>query len=397
MRKVILMLCCLILAASVSFAFSDTLVTTITADGADSSGLSSRMGDLSLGLVTEGTRSAYSLTWHPNFKFGPIGFGLDASYALGDSKPIGYENFVLRYVEYDDGSQGLRYGVIESLTWGHGLLIKNYTNRLAGPIVLNNEQVGVVGYFNNSQDGYLVRGLWSKTGVAGARLEEKINPNLTLGQTYVTDNDGIMIATTGRTQKVAGIGLDATTPLPIGWVGFAEWAALQNYGSGLSAGVSWDRDFTLAQASFIAAYRLLDKGFVPGYFGEGYETNPIDLSTAEATGNNKNGYLIEFKSKIMDMATLNAAYENYNDSNSASLTANAFARLPQNVEVTGYYQQPNFDNFRAISFEEGAIIGGSLAYPANQFTKLIVHYRKAYNPTTGQVESSRYYEVRFSL
>ena len=107
--------------------------------------------------------------------------------------------------------------------------------------------------------------------------------------------------------------------------------------------------------------------------------------------------MVQFSANAFGLASLKAAYENYNDANSASLNADLFAKLPQEVEVTGYYKQPNFANFRSLTLEQGAILGGSMAYPVNAFTKVIVHYKKAYDTATGQVVESQYYEMKFSF
>ncbi|PIS31779.1 hypothetical protein COT42_00090 [Candidatus Saganbacteria bacterium CG08_land_8_20_14_0_20_45_16] len=383
--------------SALAFDFgSSPVITTIGTDAEKSTALSSQIGDLSLGFIKVGSKEVTNLSWRPNFKLGVLGLGLDINYALGEEKPNGYENIVLRYVEYDDGSRGLRYGIIESLTWGHGLLIKNYTNWLAGLILLNNDQLALLGYAT-LQERYVVRGLWSKTGVMGLRLEEKVNPMLKLGQTYIVDNDGVMLSGTTEVQKVAGVGLDATVPLPLNFEAFAEWAQLVGHGSGFSTGLSWAYDLLVADASFLAAYRMLDNGFVPGYFGQDYETNPINLTSAEATGNIKNGYVTQLGINALGLAALKVAYENYNDSDSASVMADLFAKLPQDVEVTGYYKQPNFTNFRSLSLEQGAIMGGSIAYPVNPYTRVVVHYKKIYNPDTASVEESQYYELRFSF
>jgi len=99
----------------------------------------------------------------------------------------------------------------------------------------------------------------------------------------------------------------------------------------------------------------------------------------------------------LGLAGLNVIYENYNDSNSASLNAELFAKLLQGIEVTGYYKQPNFVNFRALTLEQGAVMGAAIAYPVNPYTKIVVNYKKAYNPSTAKVEESQYYELRLSF
>jgi hypothetical protein len=164
----------------------------------------------------------------------------------------------------------------------------------------------------------------------------------------------------------------------------------------LTTGLSWGYDMMVANASFSAEYRMLDKAFVPGYFGVDYENNPVDLASAEATNTPKNGYLVQLGINALGLATLSAAYESYNNSNSA-LTADLTAKLSDQINVHGFYKQPNFVDFRSISLEQGAILGADVAYKVNQNTSLITHYRKAYNPTSGRVESTQYYEMALSF
>ncbi|MBI5399191.1 hypothetical protein HZB07_01045 [Candidatus Saganbacteria bacterium] len=372
-----------------------TLTSLVVADDGAVSRLQSNIAGLSLGYVKVGSREVGSLAWHPDFKLGPYGLGADVNLFLGQDKPIGYDNLVLRYLEYNDGKKGLRYGVIENLTWGHGLLLDKYSTRAYGTLVLNNEQLAYLGFVD--LDSYVVRALLTKRGLYGVRVEERINPMLRLGQTYIADNSGVTPLGTTESQKISGLGLDATVPLPLNFEGFAEYAQLIGKGSGYGAGLSWGYDMMVANASFLAEYRVLDKNFVPGYYGPDYETNPINLSSAEATGNVKNGYLAKLDVNALGLASLKAIYEKYNDSNSGSLNADLTAKLPQDVEANYYYKQPNFSNFRSLSFEDGAILGGSLAYPINPFSKVVLHYKKAYNPITAKVEESQYYELRLSF
>jgi len=370
-------------------------VETVVKGDEESTQFSSNIGGISIGYIKAGSQEVGNLAWHPDLKVGPWGLGADVNVALGENKPSGYENVVLRYVEYDDSKKGLRYGVIDNLTWGHGLLMRNYSTRVTGPVLLNNEQVALKGYVD--MDKYVVRALGTRSNIYGVRLEERVHPMLTLGQTFITDTDGVTPAGTTEVQKVTGIGVDATVPLPLNLEGYAEWAQLIDHGSGWSAGLSWAMDLMVANAAFLAEYRLLDSKFVPGYFDSDYETDPINLSSAEATGNIKNGYLAQAGLDVLGLAKLNAIYEYYNDSEYPSVSADLFAKLPQEIEVTGYYKQPKFTNFRALTLEEGAIMGGSVAYPVNPFTRIVVHYKKVYNPDTAQVEESQYYELRLSF
>ncbi|NQT30687.1 MAG: hypothetical protein HQ596_08960 [Candidatus Saganbacteria bacterium] len=360
----------------------------------DASQLISNFGGLGLGYVKVGSSEVGTLSWHPDVAFGPFTLGLDGNLALGTNTPPNFNNVVIRHAGYDDGKRGLMYGVIEDVTWGHGLLMDNFSTRLTGSILLSNDQLAWKGYLDF--DKVVVRALTTQRAITGIRLEERVHPMVVLGQTYITDSDGVTVPSTSVVQKVSGVGLDASVPLPWGFEGYAEYAQLIDHGSGYGAGIEWGWDFMVAAAEMSAGYRFLDNGFVPGYFNAEYESNPIDLASAEATGNNKNGYIAQMGIAALGLTTLKVRYENYNESD-AALNAEAYTLLPHGIEVGAYFAQPRFVNFRSLSFEEGSIIGGSAAYPVNDFTKIVIHYKKYYDTATSQVEESQYYELKFSF
>jgi hypothetical protein len=301
-------------------------------------------------------------------------------------------------VEYDDSLRGLRYGILNGVTLGSGLVMRNYSTRIGSQVMLTNEQMGLKGYV--TMDKYQVSAMATRSNIYYGRVEERINPMLTLGQYYVTDTTGRTISQTDGTVRkfpsVSAIGIDASVPLPANFKGYAEASQLLNHGMGLATGISWAYDLMVANASFLAEYRMLDKGFVPGYFGIDYEYNPIDLVSAEATGNAKNGYLAQFGVNALGLMSVAAVFESYQDSKSA-LTADLSAKLTDQLTLHGYYRQPNFVDFRSITLEQGAIIAADVAYKVNPFTSLITHYKKAFNPGSGQVESTQYYEVALSF
>jgi hypothetical protein len=372
--------------------------TTVTSSSNGVSQLQSNIGGLSIGFIKVGSAEIGTLAWHPDYKFGYFGLGADVNVALGDNKPANYQTAVLRYVEYDDSLRGLRYGFLDGVTVGHGLVMSNYSTRVGNQVIPVSEQMGFKGYVD--MDKYVVRGMATHSNIYMARVEERVNPMLTLGQYYINDSTGRKIlqsdGTTRTYPQVAAVGADATMPLPANFQAYAEAGQLINHGAGASAGLSWGYDLMVANAFFSAEYRLLDKAFVPGYFGIDYENNPVDLASAEATGSAKNGYLVKAGINALGLMTFNAAYESYLNSNNA-LTADLTAKLGDQISVRGYYKQPNFVDFRSISLEQGAILGADIAYKLNQNTSLITHYLKAYNPTSGQVESTQYYEVALSF
>jgi hypothetical protein len=374
------------------------VTTTVTSSTGGPTQFQSNIGGISIGYIKVGSEETTALSWRPDLKYGPWGLGADVNLSLGDRKVEGYENLVLRYVEYDDSQKGLRYGVLNGVTLGHGLIMKNYSTRRGSQILLTNEQMGLRGYYDFGS--YVIRGMGTKSNIYYARVEERINPQLTLGQYYVTDTTGRRIVQPDSTIKqypaVSAVGVDATMPLPYNFEGRAEAGQLMNHGNGYSAGISWAYNLLVADASFLAEYRMLDKGFVPSYFNAEYENNPVDLASAEASGKAKNGYLAQLGINALGLASLSAIYEAYQDSN-ASLKADLAVRLSEQVKVHGYYDQPNFVDYRSISLEEGAIMGADVTYKLNPYTDLITHYKRAYNPATGLVEDTQYYEVSLSF
>ncbi|MDI6731502.1 MAG: hypothetical protein QME05_02835 [Candidatus Margulisbacteria bacterium] len=395
MKKICLTVCCLLFT---SMAFADTtgLITPSNPLLAINQFMPNGMGGVGIGYVTSGSAETVNVSWHPDFKFGFFSVGLDVNLPMGGSSiPSGLDSIVWRSIAYDDGLRGLRYGVIESLTWGSGLLMDRYSTRLTGTVILDNRQLAFVGYLNAPSD-ITVRALATKTSLDGVRIEKKVNPMLTVGGSFLCDYDGVVIPAAGTNQQVNGAGVDAKIPLPMNFEGYAEVAQLLNHGNGTSVGISWGQDIMIAKANFSAEYRMLDKGFAPGYFNSEYEYNPVNLTSLEATGQAKNGYLIRLDADALSMASLKATYEQYNQSNGA-VSAYLYGKLPQKVELSGYYSQPTFTDFTSLSFEQGAILGGTLAYPINTFTDIVAHYKKAYNSATARVEETQYYELRFNL
>lgn len=341
-------------------------------------------GDLSngvsIGYIKVGSVDAMSLTWRPNLKWGAWGLGIDVNIPTGNVRPDGYESVVFRHAEYDDGQKGLRYGVLDGITWGHGLLVKNYSTRVAGPLILNNSQTGLKGYYTFDKVQVQALGTWSH--LYGGRVTERVHPLLTLGQGYISS----------ATQ--AGIQLDAAVPLPLGFNGYAEYAQLMNNGQGSSIGVDWGFDALAFVTKFDMGYRMMSSRFAPGFFNAAYETDPTNLTSLGASS--RNGYFAELTALAGSYLNLIALYESYQGNNTA-LTAQVDSKPREDVILSAYYKQPNFVDFTSLNFEQGAILGAKVGYKVNPITMMIAHYKKAYDPSVAKVVESQWYEVAFSF
>ena len=375
------------------FSFS-ILVFSIFGVLSSSSVASSLNNNLSFGYIKSGTTDVWSATWKPDFKFGAWAMGLDVNMPSGNTKPDGYDSLVLRYAEYNDGQKGLRYGMVDGATIGRGLLMKNYSSHSYGSIIQNNQQTALKGFLTADRIGLQFMSTWSHLNAF--RITEKVNPMLTLGQSYITDTDGQQIKqSNGSTQNfpsVTGMAIDASVPLPLNFEGYAEYAQLIDHGSGTTVGINWGIDVFVFSCMFDAGYRFLDKKFAPGYFGEDYETNPINLASYEASSQAKDGYIAELKLLMSNILKANAVFESYKGSN-ASFMGNASTELDK-ATASVYFKQPNFQDFRSLTLEQGAVVGGSVGFKVNPNTTLITNYKKSYDPTLGKVVESQYVEVK---
>lgn len=353
---------------------------------------------ISLGYLLSGSSEIAALSWKPDFKWGTWALGFDFNLPMGQVKPVDYSNIVFRYAEYNDGQKGLRYGMLDNLTYGRGLIMKNYTSRSNSDIIPTNNQMSTSLYFKTGIFGFYGMGTWSQ--VYAVRATQQINPMVTLGESYVTDTDGpTVLEPNGVRRKyppVSGMSVDMSVPLPYNFEGYAEAAQLMGHGNGLTAGIDWASNVMDLSMSFNAGYRSLDKGFAPGYFNEQYESNPIDLVSYEATGKEKNGEIVELYAAYSNLSKLGIIYENYNGSN-PSLTGDLKTVLSEKASLALRYSQPNFVDFRSLDLEQGAIIIGALTYKLNANLAMVLNYKKAYDPVAGKVVESQYYEMKFGI
>jgi hypothetical protein len=236
----------------------------------------------------------------------------------------------------------------------------------------------------------------TRSNVYAVRVTESVYPWLVLGQYFVADTDGVSVSDAGGVKRnnepVSAVGVDATIPIWGGAYAYAEVAELIKYGRGSSVGIQWAQNIIFIDAGFNAEYRVLDKSFIPGYFGHDYEINPVNIASAAATADNKNGYLLQFRGGLLDIVRLNAVYEKYNNTD-PSLYAEGLVKITRQIYASAYFSQPNFSSFRALTIEEGAVQGGTLSYLINPFTALKTHYKKQYEASLGRVVETQYYEI----
>lgn len=365
----------------------------------DASQMASRFSNgIGIGIGTANGQTSSVGRWNPDFSFGNLSVGLDINFAVGEKKDPNIETIVIRNIGYNTSSWGIKYGLLSGVTFGQGLLISNYSTITKGGIIQSNKQTGLRGYYKFGIYGVDALYTWSNLYVLRVTEDLYYQLPITLGQYYITDSDGVNFKKTDGTSQnyssPSGIGVDAQVPLIWGTYAFAEYAKLLNHGGGFTAGLSAGYDFGVAKTNFRAERRFIEYNFIPGYFNENYETNPINITSYEANSSSKDGYKVALNTEVLSKGYATAVLEGYNGSNSA-LKADAYADITQDYFASASFYQPNFKDARSLDLQQGAIITGKMGYKLNQFTNVIANYKKAYDPDLGKIVETQWYEMKF--
>lgn len=337
-------------------------------------------------------------SWTPELEIGDFSMAMDFNFPIGDSKPYGTENIVLRKAEYDGGVFGVCYGILDDLTFGPGLLMKKYNSWSRGPLILSNWQTGVTGFYSA---GILeIEGFGAWNNVYGLRLSEELIYSLTLGQSIIADADGMKIESMGgggarEYPAMVGYSIDARIPVVFDFELYSEIAHLAGHGSGYSAGLLWGFKRIFAAATIRMERRFIDHNFIPNYFDSDYEINPIDIDAYTAFSEIKDGILVELRAQAPGVAFLDVIYEKYEGSDPI-FTQEATLKL-FNFFISTYFKQPNFHDFRELDFDEGTIFKGSVGYKVSNSITVYSSYKKAYNPFLGQIDETNFFEVELII
>lgn len=387
----------LLILALFSPAYSEVVVGTIDLSNNNIYSAAKFSNGISLGMLNTGTANTGLASWNPDIGLGAFKLGLGINVPFNDPTGRVVDNIVVRYAQYDSRRWGFRYGVISNYTLGYGLLVNNYTSAQTG-IIQSNQQSGLRVYYKQDIYGAEGMGTWSK--FQAVRLTEEIMPRLVLGQYYAGDSDGINFLRPDGTRVVypsqSGFGIDAGYSVWNGGTVFAEYAKMNNHGSGISAGFNQDMGILIGRANFRAERRLIDRNFVPGYFNENYETDPIDIASYEASNTSKNGYKVQLGATVLSLGNIWAVLEGYEGSNT-TLKGYASAKIGDLYFAEAGYSQQNFIDARSLTLDQGAVITGKLGYKVNPFTTVIANYKQYYDPAAGKVVYTQWYEIALSF
>lgn len=314
------------------------------------------VNSLVLSLQQDYSSGNYSLGYTLNANMSDINYGL--------------ESVVVKYLEYDDGTVGVRYAPLEGMSFGYGLLLNDLNTVYYHPSFMTNDQSALRVYCDLNE--FVVEGFGTFGHLYGVRLKDFSFLNMNFGLSYIGDANMISRESYGR----SAYGAYAELPLTDEFSLFGETAGSSNGGEGNMAGVSFDYDLIIAYSKArIAAVSFNDK-FIPGYFTTGYDLDPIDLASLEAPGLRRFGSMSSLSLGILGIISIDYNNENYSDGGIAN-SGSLFITPAERFSITGYVKELSFRDLRVIKGIDSNMIGGQVGYKTKSGISASLNYEKS--------------------
>ncbi len=240
-----------------------------------------------LEVLTIKDTSYFRAALNPDFNIGPVGVGFDLnSYtAIGDHSGVPFNKdlqpLVLRSLYYETPDFGAKWGRLRYVTYGTGLMVRNYDSGTAGSTLFTAEKGGLSGHVTIGK--FNIEALKTGSEFSAIRTSFPIISNvgfgkdLILGMNWANDSNGVFNQD-GSTLSppVTGYSTDLTLPVfgPLFRL-YSEYATLSGRGSGWAMGFGGTADPFF---DYRLEYRSFGTRFLPGYFNDFYESNPLALT-----------------------------------------------------------------------------------------------------------------------
>ncbi len=285
-----------------------------------------------------------------------------------NKRPPGLSLIEIKYVQYDNGLWGMRFGQLSQESYGYGLVMDGYNSSPASTY-FNMSRAGFKGY-SKSFFPLGIYGMYAGTGVVGARLTYDLlkvpglETPVVAGVTYVADCDGILNSNGTLINKGAyGYSADVGFKLVKPWMdAYMEYGTLSNRSNALTIGTKIDGGNVF---DFRVEYRILGENFMPNIFNASYEMAPMDITSAfPAT----NGYFLGAAVRLMPLGIVSVGYEKYSNREPLLRGAVAFNEIKGMSGVVSYEQTL----LPAVPYK----ITGVFIYPLNAITSLVTYYEQ---------------------
>ncbi len=325
-----------------------------------------RVGSFSDSTDTKLSYSFLSADWDISNVIQSYGITFNANLS---GKNYGLESVVVRHVEYDDGTLGVRYAPLEDIRFGYGLLLDDLNTLDYQPAFLTNQQSGLkldydAGYF-------VLEGFGTYSHLYGFQVKSISLLNSNIGFEYISDAGNTNSEAFGSSAFGAFMELPITDMISL----YGEAASSSNGGQGETAGLSFDYDLVFAFTTIRAGAVSFNNKFIPGYFTSGYDINPVDMTSLEAGDQTRYGTFASLGAGILGLVALNMTNENYTDGGSATSGSMLMTPLAA-LTVTGFVKELSFLDFRTIKGKDANMVGGSIEYLTKGGVTLSFNYKK---------------------
>ncbi len=278
--------------------------------------------------VDDETIPFYQIELAPNFDFGKIGLGLDLTFLYNPDEGIRAENGekwdsfgdylrTIRYVRYGHLRESIygRYGALDYVTIGYGLLMDGYSNydRRGLRAQLNQPFGGIDILLNNLAEPelYGTRFYLNPLASTGMMLLHRLQ----VGATYLIDTNPDPMS--GGEENFIAYGLDASLPLIrrshlfmglYDQLGFIQASGSNtDTASGNAVGVRIE----LMKIPFRLEYRVLGENFQPVPFDYTYEHRKRSGQIEPYVGESMKGIYSELRYRLLRKFFFLATYEDY--------------------------------------------------------------------------------------
>ncbi|MFH1710659.1 MAG: hypothetical protein ABH860_06340 [bacterium] len=321
------------------------------------------------GYFSDPKLTSGTLSLNGDFSSQDIFYGIVLNANLS-GQDYGLESAVVKYIEYDDMTLGIRYAPIEDMSFGYGMLLNDLNTMYYQPAHLMNEQCGLRVYYDFND--FVLEGMGTYSHLYGIRLKDFSFLNMNFGFEYLSDANMVSREGYGR----AACGAYIELPLTDEFSFFGEGAGTSSGGEGNMAGASFDYDLIFAYSKLKVAAVSMNDRFIPGYFTSGYDLNPVDFSALESEGRRRYGTMSSINMGLLGYIAFDYMNENYTDGGSAN--SGSFLIVPvDRLNITGFIKELSFLDYRAVKGKNSSLVGGTIEYKMRNGIHSSLNYKKS--------------------
>ncbi len=344
------------------------------------------LGRVEVGMETAGGKGFLKIRYVPEFHFGALGLALNLSLYYGpdddtmgifldrDTGQLGWEisKFeqvlqLIKWVELDTKPLKVRYGRLDNVTLGAGMLMSDY---------YPNNETGVMAHLHLGVGGGSVFYPTNNvTNVWGSRLFLQLGERLQIGASLVQELQAVTLADDQVQGPLIGTAADAIYSLGSPDIYFQVGTYT---GSNVDENFAWSTGIRgdMGFLKYRAEYR--EGNIIFGYFDDIYERARIAETLSSVVINTFSGYLIQGAISPISNFSLGATYEDYAGQEN-KLTGEVSLVFSEQIQGSIVYTKRGIGGGGEFDFYKNAGIHLGISYPVSPGTILIITRNEYYD------------------